>query len=566
MSLCHFCDNHGPTVMLTTQKLSTILYENEHFQKQSSDSGFSSSSNSLSLTSGGSSNSSLADDNKINSLKAEIIDLSYFENTCSRTSLKSSSFKYADPCDLCESLPSSLDSEKSIGFVTHDKKPSITYVTSRQASNYITRQLLRQACVASLTSEVCPSQEGAFMFGSQDDCYVIAYVFSLKDFQSRGSKRIYTLIYTSSDKFFLMQSFQFISGCMEAIVKYLQKCSKKVFSKETLAQRQCGFNICGASIRAYIMSNIQPHNHSHRTITARPLTKICNSKDLFSYLHKSFTWILKQARERLNECFRLGNLLEDEVVEKEAADEHGNKSKFNKSSLVEITQNDSAFKSLRDVRQAMGPYNFRLMMVNLLLGNQLIWIHPMGNSQKLMTLSALRLISYVLPAGCCKIVTSSKKYVNSYAATLLGIGKDVIIPKHVTSNPQHHVIVKFSVEGKYKVVSSLSTDHVPSYLSKLENLLASDRYDDNVFIQAMQVHKERWINFAKILYKFARIDNHSSKQSKKLLRDTLHCTNYNDVAMCKFFMTGISQRYKLQLRHNRRKLTTNVTFQETSGT
>lgn len=136
----------------------------------------------------------------------------------------------------------------------------------------------------------------------------------------------------------------------------------------------------------------------------------------------------------------------------------------------------------------------------------------------------------------------------------------------MTSNPQHHVIVKLSVEGKYKVISSLSTDQVPSYLSKLENLLASDRYDDNVFNQAMQVHKERWINFAKILYKFARIDNHSSKQSKKLLRDTLHCTNYNDVAMCKFFMTGISQRYKLQLRHSRTKLTTNVTFQETSGT
>lgn len=60
------------------------------------------------------------------------------------------------------------------------------------------------------------------MFGLQNDCYVIAYLFSLKDFQSRGSKRIYTLIYTSSDKVFLMQSFQFISRCMEAIVKYLK--------------------------------------------------------------------------------------------------------------------------------------------------------------------------------------------------------------------------------------------------------------------------------------------------------------------------------------------------------
>ena len=92
--------------------------------------------------------------------------------------------------------------------------------------------------------------------------------------------------------------------------------------------------------------------------------KFKKNVDLFSYLHKSFTWILKQARERLNECFRLGNLLEDEVVEKEAADEHENKSKFNKSSLVEITQNDSAFKSLRDVRQVKFVFLFRKFAIN----------------------------------------------------------------------------------------------------------------------------------------------------------------------------------------------------------
>lgn len=557
MSLCHFCDNHGPTVMLTTQKMSTTLYENEHFQ-HASDSGFCSSSNSPSLTSGGSSNSSLADENKNNCLKSENLGFSYFENSSSTTSLRSSTSKNKDPCDLCESLPTPRDSEKSVGFVTHDKNLSITYVTSRQASNIITKQLLRQASIASLTSEVCPSKEGAFVFGLQNDCYVIAYLFSLKDFQSRGSKRVYTLIYTSSDKVFLMQSFQYISRCMEAIVKYLQKCSEKVFSKETLAQRQCRFNFCGASISSYIMSNIQ--NHSQRMTTARPLTQICNTTDLFSYLHKSFTWILKKTRERLKECFQLGSPLEDEVVKKEASVEPENR--FNNKSLIEVFPNNSSFKSLRDVRQAMGTFNFRLMMLNLLLGNQLIWIYPKENSQKLMTSSALRLISSVLPVGCYKIVTSSQKYVNSYAATLLGIGKDVKIPKHVTNNLQHHVIVDVSDEGKYKVSSSLpsSTDQMPSYLNKLESLLVSDRYDETIFNQAMQVHKERWINFAKVLYKFARIDNHSSQISKKLLRDTLHCTNHNDVTMCKFFMTGISQQFKLQLRRSRRESATSLIF------
>ena len=138
MSLCHFCDNHGPTVMLTTQKMSTTLYENEHFQ-HASDSGFCSSSNSPSLTSGGSSNSSLADENKNSCLKSENLGFSYFENSSSTTSLRSSTSKNKDPCDLCESLPTPRDSEKSVGFVTHDKNLSITYVTSRQASNIITK-------------------------------------------------------------------------------------------------------------------------------------------------------------------------------------------------------------------------------------------------------------------------------------------------------------------------------------------------------------------------------------------------------------------------------------------
>lgn len=71
--------------------------------------------------------------------------------------------------------------------------------------------------------------------------------------------------------------------------------------------------------------------------------------DLFSYLHKSFTWILKKTRERLKECFQLGSPLEDEVVKKEASVEPENR--FNNKSLIEVFPNNSSFKSLRDVRQ-----------------------------------------------------------------------------------------------------------------------------------------------------------------------------------------------------------------------
>ena len=55
-----------------------------------------------------------------------------------------------------------------------------------------------------------------------------------------------------------------------------------------------------------------------------------------------------------------------------------------------------------------------------------------------------------------------------------------------------------------------------------------------------------------MLYKFARIDNRRKPEVERLLTTVLACTCESDVKLLKFWMTGISQDFKENLRRSKK--------------
>ena len=139
MFLSHFCENHGPCVMLTCQKLAT--------------------SGPLDTASGASTASASTSSNP------DPASSSDSSRPCSRSS--SSRKRHKVPCDSCRSLDTGAAggagasdgvgaADKRRGFVTHDKRTGVTYMSSRQPRDANSRQLVKQACVRSLSGEICP--------------------------------------------------------------------------------------------------------------------------------------------------------------------------------------------------------------------------------------------------------------------------------------------------------------------------------------------------------------------------------------------------------------------------
>ncbi len=81
---------------------------------------------------------------------------------------------------------------------------------------------MRQACVRSLSCEVCPSREGPLVFGDQQRGFVFSYAFFLRDSSARGSQRWYSIIVISADRLHLISSWTFLVSHIAAYIQLLQ--------------------------------------------------------------------------------------------------------------------------------------------------------------------------------------------------------------------------------------------------------------------------------------------------------------------------------------------------------
>ncbi|KAI2655392.1 Folliculin [Labeo rohita] len=458
----------------------------------------------------------------------------------------SSATQRADMCEGCRSLPASHP-----GFVSVDSETGIRYLSHQHPRQPQLFSVVRQACVRSLSCEVCPGREGPIFFGDEQHGFVFSHTFFIKDSLARGFQRWYSIVVVAMDRIYLINSWPFLLRHLRLTIQSLQNTALKVFDSE-----QCVCPQRAVRMNSAFSPAVFPHQRSGNA--ARSLTSLTQHPNL----------LLKACGSRLTEKLLEGAPTEDTLVliERQTEQEEemsgwdgaeggGSNPQPGQSENVQPKdfhfddggQEDilgPKFRSLRHLRQVLGATDFRQLAWHVLMGNQVIW---RGADPGLIQ-SAFNVLKALLPVGCVRAVPYSPHYEEAYRCNFLGLSPDVPIPAHVSSSEFSVLVDVLNVErgcvnhvsdddilSLYQLnISSANTqptDKGPTLLNKIEVALSNENFK------------------VKVLFKFSKVDGRGKEDTQKVLA-LLGATGpgeEDNVRLLKFWMTGLSKLYKSHL-------------------
>lgn len=361
--LAHFCELHGPSVLLCTQLIrstapssapsspvssssssaSSSSSSSTNEQEQDVNSGGSSAPNSAAQTASGGDSSPAASRRStsppgsgrwafplsapagasftLSSSNSPILKVDAASSSILPTdSIKSSAAsslsgrRSAPVCPSCNALPS--DS----GFFSVDDDNGTYFITTRYPSATYAR--IRTASVRALSCEFSPGREGPMFFGDEENGFCLSYVFKVHDLQARGFVRWYGVLFLAPQAS-LLASTDFLVGSVKGVVHDLQEQSAVIFDREREEKERLqaqsaqaplgtspstGGGISGA-LRSRTNFPTGPGAFRRRQIHAnaplRGLDALIKDKNLPGKLHSSFTWILQQwERQHLASPFK----------------------------------------------------------------------------------------------------------------------------------------------------------------------------------------------------------------------------------------------------------------------
>ncbi|XP_031574710.1 folliculin-like [Actinia tenebrosa] len=521
IALCHFCEYHGPTVLFCTQ-----AFHCEEHDPIGADNLSSSDCGSCAKR-----------------CFSRSISTSTSEGASNNTTPKSSQ------CEACYSL----DSTHS-GYISIDKEAHISYYSNRNPGQQELYSIVRQACVRSLSCEVCPGREGPMFFGEEATGYVFTHTFFLKDKQSRGFQRWYSIICVMKDKIYLINSWPFLVSHFRELIDELQVKSNKVYESEQAESAQKGQGLQSGGTSGFVLTPDQFRRQRGGHKVYRSISDLLKDKNLFAMLHQRFAWMLKACGNRISE-----KLLEGPPKEELLADDHESEFTSDLSEHDESSEPVPLFTSLRHMVKILGTRQFHMLAYHVIQGNQLI---VRGRDRKTVA-SALNALKILIPSGCCNCIPYSTEYKDSWRCNFLGLAPSVEIPVHILSSdlfvlldinhPIHHITEQsenssdseetftdydFTVCGKESAPS-------PTILHKIEHCLSIDNISDKVLEQMLLCLKEEWMDKVKVVFKFARSGPTSKEDKEKLLQ--VLGTKPEDEIVLKFWMTGLNRQYRNHL-------------------
>uniref|UniRef100_A0A3Q0RH01 Folliculin n=1 Tax=Amphilophus citrinellus TaxID=61819 RepID=A0A3Q0RH01_AMPCI len=483
-----------------------------------------------------------------------------------------SSATQKEMCEGCRSLPASHP-----GFVSIDDETGIRFLSHQHPRQPQLFSVVRQACVRSLSCEVCPGREGPIFFGDEQHGFVFSHTFFIKDSLARGFQRWYSIVMVAMDRIYLINSWPFLLRHLKLTIQSLQSTALKVFDSEQGICPQRAVRMNSAFSPA-----VFPHQRSGNA--ARSLTSLTQHPNLWASLHSSFSWLLKACGSRLTEKLLEGAPTEDTLVliERQTEQEeemscwegaeggvskrHHSESKLTHNFLSDDAKLDELpgpkFRSLRHLRQVLGATDFRQLAWHVLMGNQVIW----RGADPLLIQSAFTMLKSLLPVGCVRSVPYSSQYEEAYKCNFLGLSPDVPIPAHVssseftmlvdvTSERSCHIpaVGEDDISSLYQfTISSANTqpiDRGPTLLNKLEVALSNENLSVDVVSHCLLCLKEEWMNKVKVLFKFSKVDGRGREDTQKVLA-LLGATGpgeEDNVRLLKYWMTGLSKTYKSHL-------------------
>lgn len=537
IALCHFCEFHGPSVLFCTQafhceahdplkETNTSVLEcgactKRNFTRFGSDTPGSSTQGSRDVW------------------------------ASSRSS----------QCEACKSLD-----HTHAGYISIDHEAHISYYSNRSPEQPELYSVVRQACVRSLSCEVCPGREGPMFFGEETSGYVFTHTFFLKDSQSRGFQRWYSIIAVMKDRIYLVNSWPFLVSNFRELIDELQAKANAVYETEHAASVQKGQHI-QPSANGFLQPPDIFRRQRGGNKTYRGIADILGDKDLFATLHQRFSWMLKACGNRITEKLLEGPPREELLTDLEAQFEDDDLQETSDTEKETESQEGGMigpiFTSLRHILKVLGGHKFHLLAFHVIQGNQVI---VRGEKRKTVE-SVLNCLKVLIPSGCCSCIPYSKKYKDSWRCNFLGLAPGVEIPSHVLSSdlfvlldiisPREQVQVPEASGSEQQrdeeqeflgygfVVCGKENATDPTILQKVEDALANDSLSDAVFDQLLICLKEEWMDKVKVIFKFARSGPSTSEDKEKLLK--ILGAKPEDEIVLKFWMTGLNKQYRSHL-------------------
>ncbi|XP_041363067.1 folliculin-like [Gigantopelta aegis] len=541
IALCHFCEVHGPRIVFCTQP---FRQQEPTTEIESDDASLSSyrrvKSNSVS------SNSSCD------------------TPSCATPSLPSMK---NDLCEGCYSIKT--------GYYSQDDDAQVSYVSRQQPHHPRVFSRIRQACIRSLSCEVCPGKEGPIFFGDEQYGHVLSYTFFLADSQARGIRRWNSILVVMMDKIYLLNSWPFLVPHLKTVIDNLQSKADRVFEMDEKTNPQ----------RLHRLTSSRRGGKP-----ARSLVELTGYNHVFKLLHLSFVWILKSCSNRISETLLEGPPTEDSIIdmEKQEETEDGfikvytrklgdgdtqHLSGDESDSSIDMGVGDVSVPGIKNIRhlwKVLGHNQFHTLAHHAVIGNQII----VTGSPKSLVKSILIALKCLLPKGCCRTICYSSKYEESWRCNFLGLKPGIMVPKHVMSS-EMFVLVEVKTLGmtdsdqidnslnsldseKGEINDLLSTytfkmsspvvlpAKAPIVLKKMKLAIQNENLTEEVVESCFVCLKEEWMNKVKVLFKFTKAGGSRSKEDTAKLLQVVGARD-EDQQLLKFWMTGLSVQYRTHI-------------------
>ncbi|XP_063858597.1 folliculin-like isoform X3 [Scylla paramamosain] len=420
VSICHFCELHGPSVVFCTQAFRDLLGFNVIADIETSP---------LENTRTGEDEEQTKDGKsdlwKYGRIHQDIVAQARNETP-------------NETCVACRSFP-----HNKPGYISNDDSARVSYISSQyplQTELYI---LVRQACIRSLSCEVCPGKEGPIYFGDEARGHVLSYTFFLRDVQARGFHRWYSIMVLMKDKMLLLNSWPFIVKHLKQIINNLQDSASKIYETEESVVNH----------RALRSAAVKMDNLRKQRVAGQPrsLCEMVGEEGVWQHLHSSFTWLLKASGLRLQE-----RLVEGPPI----------------SSFMADCSDECGGLNIQQSYNILGSTIFHHLVHHLLIGRQVIL---RGNSDVIIS-ALIKSIQPLLPKHCYRAIHFSPHYVDCASCNVLGLHSLVSIPQNVMAM-KNLCVIDLIPKGETGEVSSKATPRTSSNLLSTQEVIKGDYQD-----------------------------------------------------------------------------------------
>jgi folliculin len=299
---------------------------------------------------------------------------------------------------------------------------------------------IRTACVRSLSSELAPGRDGMapVLFtcmhgdGNTDVMWgVLSLMYRIADSQARGFSRCYSLLVLMADISVLVQCLPWLSGYLSALATDMQVRAQKT---QSASISMVGGGSDGNAALPLPLSRTS-HNpgsfrRSVRATTLRSLQDILDDKTCFTQMHERFCWILGTCAVHLaTRTYRVLHLVPDPPA-----------------TITEgYTDNSKARTpmTLATLRKSLGAEGLRVVVYNVLVGNQLI---VRGDYETAGPLFGL--VHSLLPAPCAFPPIQDTRYRDAWEAPFLSLPLGTEIP-HWLETGTYAIIDIHNVSSKW---------------------------------------------------------------------------------------------------------------------